>query len=141
MSAEDDVQHLKLLSIFHYIVAGLTAAFSSMFLIHAGLGLTMLMRPGSFDGKNRPDPFAGWLFFAMGCAAVAFGWTLAAGIGLGGRFLAKRKHHTFCLVMAGIEAGMCSPFGTVLGVFTIIVLLRPSVKELFNPSATLDVPT
>jgi hypothetical protein len=23
------------------------------------------------------------------------------------------------------------PFGTVLGVFTIIVLLRPSVKELF----------
>jgi len=30
------------------------------------------------------------------------------------------------------------PFGTVLGVFTIIVLMRPSVVELF---ATSEAPT
>src|SRR6266536_4066605 len=98
MSAEDDAQHLKLLAIFHYVVAGLTAAFSSIFLVHAGLGVMMLLRPGFFDGKS-PDPFGGWIFFAMGCAAVMFGWTLAACIGLTGRFLAKRRHHTFCLVI------------------------------------------
>jgi hypothetical protein len=28
---------------------------------------------------------------------------------------------------------MIRPFGTVLGVFTIIVLMRPSVKLLFAP--------
>lgn len=134
MSAEEDGQHLKLLSIFHYVVAGLTAAFSSIFLIHVGLGLTILLRPGLLDGKNRPDPFGGWIFLVMGCAAVTFGWTLAACIGLAGRYLAQRRHHTFCFVIAGVEAAMCSPFGTVLGVFTIIVLLRPSVKQLFKPS-------
>ena len=140
-SAEDDVQHLKLLSIFHYVVAGLTAVFSSIFLVHVGLGLLMLLRPGSFAGRNHPDAFAGWIFLAMGCAAVTLGWTLAAGMGLAGRFLSRRRHHTFCLVMGGIEAAMCSPFGTALGVFTIIVLLRPSVKQLFNPPpATLAVP-
>jgi hypothetical protein len=36
--------------------------------------------------------------------------------------------------MAGV---MCifMPFGTVLGVFTLIVLLRPSVKPLFEGRA------
>ena len=34
--------------------------------------------------------------------------------------------------MAGIEC-IFMPFGTVLGVFTIIVLMRPSMKELFDP--------
>jgi hypothetical protein len=27
------------------------------------------------------------------------------------------------------------PFGTVLGVFSIVILMRPSVKELFNNTA------
>jgi hypothetical protein len=133
MSAEDDAQHLRLLSIFHYVVAGLTAALSSVFLIHAGLGLTMLLRPGWLNGKNQADSVGGWLFFAMGSAAVILGWSLAAAIGFAGRFLAQRRRYTFCLVVASVEAGLCSPFGTVLGIFTIVVLLRPSVKEAFKP--------
>jgi hypothetical protein len=38
----------------------------------------------------------------------------------------------FCLAMAGIEAALCMPLGTVLGIFTIIVLMRPSVKQAFG---------
>jgi hypothetical protein len=37
----------------------------------------------------------------------------------------------FCLVMAGI-ACIFMPFGTALGVLTIIVLMRDSVRELFG---------
>ena len=33
-------------------------------------------------------------------------------------------------------ACMFMPFGTVLGVFTIIVLMRPSVKERFAPAGS-----
>jgi len=36
----------------------------------------------------------------------------------------------FCFVVACIEC-LFMPFGTVLGAFTIIVLMRPSVKNLF----------
>ena len=50
---------------------------------------------------------------------------------LAGRYLARRERYTFCLVVAGVEC-MFMPFGTVLGVFTIIVLSRPSVKDLFG---------
>jgi hypothetical protein len=46
--------------------------------------------------------------------------------------MAHRKHYTFCLVMAGVEC-LFMPFGTVLGVFTILVLNRQTVKELFTP--------
>ncbi len=49
---------------------------------------------------------------------------------LAGRKLARRRSWTFCLVVASIEC-LFMPYGTVLGVFTIIVLLRPTVKELF----------
>jgi len=65
-------------------------------------------------------------------AAIALGVALAVGTFLAGRSLAERKRHLFCLVMAGINAAICTPFGTVLGIFTIIVLLRPSVKQAFG---------
>ena len=47
----------------------------------------------------------------------------------------RRKHYTFCFVMACVEC-LSVPFGTMLGVFTILVLNRASVKELFNPRIT-----
>ena len=50
---------------------------------------------------------------------------------LAGWWLAKRKHYWFCFVVACLACAF-SPLGTVLGVFTIIVLLRPSVKALFE---------
>lgn len=37
----------------------------------------------------------------------------------------------FCLIMAGI-ACLFMPFGTVLGVFTIVVLTRESVREMIS---------
>jgi hypothetical protein len=47
-----------------------------------------------------------------------------------GRSIAHRKHYWFSFVIACIEC-IFMPFGTVLGVFTIIVLARESVKRLF----------
>ena len=37
----------------------------------------------------------------------------------------------FCIVVAGVEC-MIMPFGTVLGVFTLIMLMKDSVKALFE---------
>ena len=58
-------------------------------------------------------------------------WILAFLIFLGGRSLRRRDRYMFCLVVAGISC-MLMPFGTALGVFTILVLLRPSVKQIFG---------
>jgi hypothetical protein len=59
------------------------------------------------------------------------GWIFAAFVLANGRFLARREHYTFCVVMAGIEC-IFMLFGTVLGAFTIAILLRESVRQLFR---------
>ena len=132
MSLEDDTQHLKLLSLFHYIVGGAIAAFSSLFLGHVGIGLFALLKPHSFAPGGQEDPAFGWLFLIIGSLAVLGGWSLATCVVLAGRFIARRKHYMFCVIVAGVEAVLCNPFGTALGVFSLIVLLRSSVKSLFE---------
>ncbi|MDE3066531.1 MAG: hypothetical protein KGJ60_03170 [Verrucomicrobiota bacterium] len=132
-----DEEHLKLLSIFHYVVAG-CAAFIALFpVIYIVLGLFMLLAPASFADHGQPPPaFAGWIFVVMGSVFMTLGWIFAAFVFAAGRCLARRKHYTFCLVMACVEC-LFMPFGTVLGVFSIIVLMREPVKQIFgfNPPA------
>ena len=47
------------------------------------------------------------------------------------RYIKKRKNKTFSIVVAAINC-LQMPFGTVLGVFTIIVLMRPSVQSSYE---------
>ena len=48
--------------------------------------------------------------------------------------LQRRKGHTFCQVVAGLTC-LSIPLGTILGVFTFIVLNRPEVKVMFGRTA------
>jgi hypothetical protein len=57
--------------------------------------------------------------------------SLAALLAVAGRRLKQRRSHTFCLVVAGLTC-MNMPLGTVLGVFTLVVLTRPGVREAFE---------
>lgn len=129
MNMNQDEQHLNLLSIFHYIVGGLTALFSCMFLMHVAMGIAMLC--GGFEGENPPPQAFAWFFILFPAVFILVGWTLSGFIIAAGRKLKRRTSRTFCLVVAGCEC-FIMPFGTVLGVFTIIVLMKDSVKELFS---------
>ncbi len=128
-----DEQQLKLLSIFHYVVAGLAALFACLPLIHLAMGLFMVLAPEKFGSPNtQPPAFIGWFFVAFASLFILAGWTFAVFVLLAGRFIARRVHYMFCFVMACVEC-IFMPFGTVLGAFTIIVLIRQSVKNLFLP--------
>jgi hypothetical protein len=50
---------------------------------------------------------------------------------IAGRLLQRQRGYNFCVFVAAVSC-IQMPLGTVLGVFTLIVLLRPSVKELFG---------
>jgi hypothetical protein len=127
-----DEEHLRLLAIFHYVVAGLTAVFSMIPLLHLALGLFLLFSPKSFQDHGNPPPaFIGWFFVLLASAFILFGLTVATLILINGRCIAKRKRYTFCQVVACVEC-LLMPFGTILGVFTLIVLSRESVKSLFG---------
>ncbi|GAB5514694.1 hypothetical protein [Rhodopirellula baltica] len=127
-----DAEQLRLLSIFHYIVAGMLALFSLFPVIHLAIGVGIVT--GAFDGTGTgetPPAFMGWLFIVLPLVFIAVGLTMASCIALAGRKLMQRNGHLYCLVVAGIECCFF-PFGTVLGVLTILVLLRPSVKQAFG---------
>jgi len=130
-----DEQHLDLLAIFHYIVGGMTALFSCMFLLHVAMGIAMLC--GAFDGKDAPPRFFAWFFILFPSVFIIAGWMLAGFIIAAGRRLKRRVSRTFCLVVAGLEC-ILMPFGTVLGVFTILVLMKDSVKQIFTDNNTPD---
>jgi hypothetical protein len=128
-----DNEHLKLLSIFHYVLSGLSAFFACIPIIHVIVGLAFILMPRKLGQSNQPPPaLFGWIFVFLGSFFILAGWTFAIFVLVAGRFMAHRKHYTFCLVMAGVEC-LFMPFGTVLGVFTILVLNRQTVKELFTP--------
>lgn len=138
----DDIQHLNILSIFHYVVAGIAGLFSLFPIFHLMMGISMLAG-GFFPSEAEMEaPFPFWMFGLMftliPAAMIFFGLVFSGFIAAAGFFLAKRKNHMFCLVMAGVSC-IFMPFGTVLGVFSIIVLSRPSVKELFSAAKPVPV--
>jgi len=125
---DENLQHLKLLSIFHYVVGGIAAFFACMPFLHLILGIALIV---ASKNAGAPPEFMGWIFAFLGGACIILGWTFAAFVITAGRFLARRERYLFCLVMGCIEC-IFMPFGTVLGIFTIVVLSRPDVKELFD---------
>ncbi len=139
VSESQDEQHLKLLSIFYYVIAGLLAVFACIPVIHLTFGIIILVNPEMMDGPEGspegPPPgfpqFMGAMFAVMGGAAILLGWTMASVAFFAGRSIARRRRHTFCMVAAAVVC-LWMPLGTVLGVFTLIVLVRPSVKQLFE---------
>ena len=133
MTENKDLEHLRLLSIFHYVVGGLIALFACFPIIHLVIGITFLttdfpQQPGE---PEFPSKIFGLMFTIIPLFFIIIGWTLAIFTIIAGRKLSNHKSYMFCFVIAAILC-VFMPFGTILGVFTIIVLMRDSVKELFN---------
>src|SRR6266496_2443660 len=131
---ERDTEHLNLLAIFHYVVAGLAALFSFFPLLYTALSVIFIIaaRHGTAKpGEELPPEFLGWIFAAFGSVLFAMGITMVICVLIAGRSLALRKRYWFALVIACIEC-LFVPFGTILGVFSIVALSRESVKALFS---------
>jgi hypothetical protein len=131
-----DEEHLRMISIFHYVLGGLGCVFSCFPLIHVVIGLILVFSPETFGdhGGSPPPAFIGWLFFGMGVTFFLVGQCINICILASGRCLAKRSKYMFSFVVACIEC-MLVPLGTVLGVLTIVVMSRGSVKALYGVAA------
>ncbi|MBI3858243.1 MAG: hypothetical protein HY293_21380 [Planctomycetes bacterium] len=133
-SASKDEEQLRQLQIGHYVVSGLTALFACMPILHVAMGLAIVFGGDSFmkdKSGHGPPPFFGWLFVVAGSLFIVAGWTIASLLFVAAKAIGRRRRHTFCVVVAAV-ACLMMPFGTVLGIFTLITLNRPSVKLLFE---------
>jgi hypothetical protein len=125
-----DEQQLNILAICHWIWGGLTCFFGSFGFIHLFIGITALN--GSFGptSPNGEDRLFAAIFICLGVAVVLFGWTMGILTIYSGFCLKKRRRWLFSTVMACVNC-ISMPIGTTLGIFTLIVLMRPSTKQLY----------
>lgn len=130
---ERDERDLSLLSIFHFVMAALASLGGSVPIIHVLLGLKMLSDPAFLSGgRGAPPPFnPGWLFVGIGAFAIVLGWTMAFALVFSGLSLRGRRRYWFCFILACLIC-LNMPLGTALGVFTLIVLSRATVKQAFG---------
>jgi hypothetical protein len=125
-----DDEHLRLLSIFHYIAGAFLAFFGCFAIIYIVLGAVIAAGKLPSNNSQSAPTAVGWIFVAVGVFGMVFAWGLATCLFLFGRYMQRRRHLTFSIVVAAISC-LQIPFGTVLGVFTLIVLSRRSVKTMY----------
>jgi hypothetical protein len=130
-----DVEHLRLLHIGFYIMAGLAGFFSLFALIYIGLGAAVVAGVFSQFGNSSnaalPAAAFGWIFVGIGMFVLVLGLTMALLLFLTGKNLQQHHHRTFCMVMAGLCC-LQVPWGTAIGICAINVLNRPSVIAMFK---------
>jgi len=131
-----DAEHLRLLAVFYYVMAGLSVVGLLFIAGHYAVMHTVFGNPEMWkNSKDGPPPedllkaFQGmYVFFAGVCivgGVINF---------LSGRYLMQKKNRMFSMVVAGLNC-LNMPLGMILGVFTFVVLLRPSVQALYEESA------
>jgi hypothetical protein len=129
-----DAEHLRLLSIFHFVAAGFACmafAFASFYLVVFQVVFANPEIWSKAKGGPPPAEVVTIMRWILGIVAL---WFLGSGVGnlLSAIFLRARRHRTFSMVTAGFNC-LHVPIGTALGVFTFIVLGRESVRQLYEP--------
>jgi hypothetical protein len=131
-------EHLRLLSLFHYFNGAMSGLFSCFLFLYIGIGLMMLLNPQGFVSGSTSAASAGqtgWIFFLVGVIFLSIGWCYAGLNIIAGRCISRRKGHTLCLIVSGLNC-LNAPFGSILGVSSFVVLGKPSVKSLFESTKT-----
>lgn len=128
-----DANHLNLLGIFWTIHGSIVAFLSLLTWIYIAMGVLMLANPASFasEGGEAPPPFFAGLLVGMGALGFVVLVTFAVLSFMTARRIRLRFGLTFVQVAAGLNC-LVQPTGLVLGIFTFIVMSRPSVRRLFE---------
>lgn len=129
-----DAEHLRLLRLGYFVSAATAGLFAFFGLLYAAMGLVFGAMSRHFphpSGQPGPPPeIVSWIFGAIGLGIMLIAGTVA-GLKLRvARCLRLRESHGFCVAIAVLSC-LEIPYGTALGVFSFLVLTRPSVKEQF----------
>lgn len=129
-----DAEHINLLAIFHFIFAGICILGIGFLFLHYAFMHSFFANPDMWKGSKNPPPNMQEFLKIFIWFYVVFGvlFIIAAILNvISGICLRQRKYRTFSLVIAAMDC-LQIPFGTALGIITLIVLMRDSVRTSYR---------
>lgn len=123
-------EKLNTLAILHYVAGGLGCLFSCFPLIHVAVGIFVLNNPEQ-NPNNPPREFIGYLFAGIGLLFFIMGQIIAGLTIYSGKCIKNQVKHKFSFILSCILC-VCIPFGTALGIYSIITLQKEEIKNLYN---------
>ncbi len=124
-----DESDLNTLSILHYIWTGLLGC-SAFGIVGYFIAIAAFVANAPSHSHAADNEMAAGVMVIMGVVMGVLMIPLFILHLLAAAGLKKRTRYTLALVMSGF-ACLSVPFGTGLGIWTIMVLQRPTVKSLF----------
>lgn len=130
---KNESQTLDLISIFHYVLAALIYFKGAISFLFIGIGTIAV---AGILSEKPDDMHIGLLavvliFYVGPLIFLCLMWAMATLILIAGKRINKRTNLMYCQVIAGLEC-LCVPFGTILGIFSLIKLTKPEFKEAFT---------
>lgn len=121
-----DEEHLRLLGIFHLLIAGINTALLVIFVL-----LPLLVGPRWLHVLKMSHASPEKLM-----KGLIVGILITAVYTFNGLSLKKKQHYISCIILSCIECLTNIPYGLIMGVSAILVLRRESVRELFKKQST-----
>jgi hypothetical protein len=123
---EQKQNYLDVLAVFHYVYGGFSLLVTLM-----ALGFMGIAFGASSEWGRNWDATAGCVLMVV----FVFILVVAGGVSvlnlLTGRALQTRRGYVLSLVTAGVNC-LNVPLGTLLGIFTLVLLSDPTVRPLFD---------
>ncbi|MBT2749339.1 MULTISPECIES: hypothetical protein [unclassified Lysobacter] len=127
----EDASHLQILSIAYYVFVVLDLLSIGFIALYAVMMSTLFSMEQTSHASSAPPQAFVHMIVGFCVFAALLSLLFAALHFVTARRLRDRRGLGFCQVVAGLTC-LSIPLGTTLGVFTFIVLGRPSVKALFQ---------
>jgi hypothetical protein len=130
-----DTEQMTLLVVFHFVFAVICLAGIGFLFLHYSIFHQFFANPDMWKGQKNAPPkelveffkYFVWFYVVMGGLIL-----IDLVLNVASAFcLMNRKGRMFSMVVAGLNCVQV-PFGTALGVFTIVVLTRDSVRRMFR---------
>jgi hypothetical protein len=126
-------EHLRVLSILNYVYAGLCLLGSCggiFYLVMGGMFARLVERQGNNPHSAEAAEAVGGMMVAFGFLMTCFAVLGAVLSFLSARWMGQHRNRTFSLITAGLQC-LAIPLGTILGIFTFVVLSTPEAEELY----------
>lgn len=129
-------QHLPTLSVLHYVYGALVCLGGFAALMFLGLGTLLSSDLVMQNAEEAPPEWLGGFFAAFGIGLFVILELWGIFIILSGYWISKLRNRTGSIVVAALCLPSF-PFGTALGIFTLVVLLNEEVKLDYDQGRVL----